>query len=615
MELFISYSHQDEGYRAELGKHLSALRRQGLITDWHDRKIVPGQEWGREIDAHLESAAIIVLLVSPDFMHSEYCWDREMLRALERHDRGDAVVIPVFIRPVYFEGAPFARVQGLPTDAKPVSTWVNTDEAWVNVVHGIRRVIERFQKAMPVSRSPEARTAGRSNGSPAPNLVTNPASDLGRPERDPGAALNYGDVAVLAAQLYQSGGYSSPRMAWHEAADRLLRTRSLREKGCPRATFLSLCQSGMISGIPTGAYTKSQENHEHALAAVRRLSIDPALANSNPEHLWRLVLDGIEKKHNHQMNVVQALWRAGLIKADGQQGKNATNLGVRKAMLDWLGAEGERMADAFKQVFGESIRPFGSRARKIGGLSDGNEGVQWNLGLDPREGSCWVGVNLEGMQYRDWPIARLIQRELGASTLPTLIRKVGAADPMEIRWKRDYWQAASRPLIDERWIKPTPIFVSRLTDDLWREALNGAAGCLASPQGGRASQEVTLSKGRRRVIGEVTPHLTIAFPSNIPASWLDFLTEGKTRLHPFYDWAVERSSGAEARPAPSEASTDNRVRIITTVFSDLVANRGVLAKPGQIATVLAWINAETLRVRLDHDGRQILLRKVECEPL
>jgi TIR domain len=104
IEVFISYSHKDEALREKLGTHLSLLKRHGVIDDWHDRRIGAGQEWAGAIDEHLNSAAIILLLVSADFLASDYCYDREMKRALERHDAGDARVIPVILRNVDLEG-------------------------------------------------------------------------------------------------------------------------------------------------------------------------------------------------------------------------------------------------------------------------------------------------------------------------------------------------------------------------------------------------------------------------------------------------------------------------------------------------------------------------------
>jgi hypothetical protein len=85
LEVFISYAHADQALKDELLKHLSPLKRRGLVEHWHDRQIDAGAEWAEEIDARLESAHIILLLISPDFLHSDFCYQKEMVRALERH--------------------------------------------------------------------------------------------------------------------------------------------------------------------------------------------------------------------------------------------------------------------------------------------------------------------------------------------------------------------------------------------------------------------------------------------------------------------------------------------------------------------------------------------------
>src|SRR5437016_2112638 len=130
LTLFYSYAHEDEPLREQLERHLRLLNRQGLISEWHDRQIVAGTEWAKQIDEHLETASIILLLISPDFLASDYCYDIEMQRSLERHRRGEAQVIPIVVRPVDWHDAPFARLHCLPRDGKPVTRWDNQDEAF-----------------------------------------------------------------------------------------------------------------------------------------------------------------------------------------------------------------------------------------------------------------------------------------------------------------------------------------------------------------------------------------------------------------------------------------------------------------------------------------------------
>jgi tetratricopeptide (TPR) repeat protein len=142
VSVFLSYAHEDEVWLRRLLIHLSLLQRQGVISAWYDRQILPGTAWARVIDQHLEDASIILFLVSADFLASDYCYEVEMKRALERHEVGQARVIPVAVRSVGWDGAPFAHLQALPTNARAMSTWPDADAACVDVVAGIRRAIE-----------------------------------------------------------------------------------------------------------------------------------------------------------------------------------------------------------------------------------------------------------------------------------------------------------------------------------------------------------------------------------------------------------------------------------------------------------------------------------------
>lgn len=141
--LFYSYAREDEMFCDELEKHLSLLQRQGIIMTWYDRLIRPGTPWTQSIDYHLNVASVVLLLVSPDFLASDYCFQVEMQRALERHKLGEATVIPVILRPVDWQGAPFAYLQCLPHDGKPVTEWENRDAAFRDIVRGIRTTIEK----------------------------------------------------------------------------------------------------------------------------------------------------------------------------------------------------------------------------------------------------------------------------------------------------------------------------------------------------------------------------------------------------------------------------------------------------------------------------------------
>lgn len=149
VKIFYSYNHKDEDLRDQLQTHLSILKRSGVIANWHDRRISAGTEWAGQIDEHLNSAQVILLLVSASFLASDYCYDVEMGRAMERHAAGEARVIPVILRACEWKGAPFGKLQGLPKDMKPVTSWANIDEAFADVARGIRKAVEEIKAANP----------------------------------------------------------------------------------------------------------------------------------------------------------------------------------------------------------------------------------------------------------------------------------------------------------------------------------------------------------------------------------------------------------------------------------------------------------------------------------
>jgi hypothetical protein len=147
LELFFSYSHQDEALRDELEVHLAMLKRQNVISTWHDRRIVAGEDFGSKIDDQLERADIVLLLVSPYFLASDYCYDIEMKRALDRHGAGDARVIPVILHPCDWHDAPFGSLRATPLDGKPVSKFANQHEAFLAVTRDIRQAVEELVRA------------------------------------------------------------------------------------------------------------------------------------------------------------------------------------------------------------------------------------------------------------------------------------------------------------------------------------------------------------------------------------------------------------------------------------------------------------------------------------
>lgn len=147
--LVFSYSHIDEALRNELEKHLSPLKRMGKIITWHDRRIVPGQEFERQIDHYFSQADIILLLISSDFIASDYCYQIEMTNALERHKRGEAVVIPVILRECAWHQLPFGSIMAATIDGKPITKFASHDEGYVQVFDAVSRAIAGMEAQKP----------------------------------------------------------------------------------------------------------------------------------------------------------------------------------------------------------------------------------------------------------------------------------------------------------------------------------------------------------------------------------------------------------------------------------------------------------------------------------
>jgi tetratricopeptide (TPR) repeat protein len=160
VRVFYSYSHKDGRLRDTLEEHFSLLRRDGVISEWHDRGISAGREWAGEIDEHLRSADIILLLISSSFIASDYCYDVELKLAMERHEAGEARVVPVILRPCTWEKSPFGKLNALPKNAKPVTKWGNRDDAFKDIADGVGLVAEELKAERRGPGVPAAATAG-----------------------------------------------------------------------------------------------------------------------------------------------------------------------------------------------------------------------------------------------------------------------------------------------------------------------------------------------------------------------------------------------------------------------------------------------------------------------
>lgn len=151
LKVFVSYAHKDESFRKDLEIYLSLLKRQEIIEIWTDRQILAGSSWETEISDNLESADLIIPLISPDFIASDYCYEIEMARAIEKHDIQQSLIVPIVIRPCAWKNSPFVNFQALPFEGKPISSWNDKDEAWLNVYEGIKNVCTNFIQQRSIS--------------------------------------------------------------------------------------------------------------------------------------------------------------------------------------------------------------------------------------------------------------------------------------------------------------------------------------------------------------------------------------------------------------------------------------------------------------------------------
>ena len=166
VKLFFSYSHADERLRDQLEVHLAALKHQGEIDTWHDRRIDAGDVFDNVVSAELEAAKIILLLISSDFIASRYCYGIETKRALERHAAKATRVIPVVLRPCDWHDLPFGQLLALPTDGKPITRWADIDEAFLSVVQGIRKALTESGTARADQRAETRQAISRKSGYP-----------------------------------------------------------------------------------------------------------------------------------------------------------------------------------------------------------------------------------------------------------------------------------------------------------------------------------------------------------------------------------------------------------------------------------------------------------------
>lgn len=162
MKVFISYSHKDSTVVERLKTHLAPLKREGLIDAWYDRDITAGSSLDDEIRRQLDASDLVLLIISPDFIASDYCFDIELRTAREKSARDELKIVPVIAEPCDWHGT-LGDIKAVPKDGKAISDWVSQNTALLDVVQELRRIIERSKSAKPVSGAPTIKAQPPSN--------------------------------------------------------------------------------------------------------------------------------------------------------------------------------------------------------------------------------------------------------------------------------------------------------------------------------------------------------------------------------------------------------------------------------------------------------------------
>ena len=176
IKIFFSYCHADEGLRDELEKSLAMLKRQGMVTSFHDRRIISGVNFDDAIDSNMSDADITLFLVSRDFLASDYCMNTEMTLAGKRHAKGATHILPIILRPCEWSEVPlFSKLLGGTTDNKPVTKYADFDDAFLDVSKRIRAVVKELQDKNSVPRK-----AVKANAIPEVANLRNAATNVPR---------------------------------------------------------------------------------------------------------------------------------------------------------------------------------------------------------------------------------------------------------------------------------------------------------------------------------------------------------------------------------------------------------------------------------------------------
>ncbi|HEV7912976.1 MAG TPA: TIR domain-containing protein [Albitalea sp.] len=307
--VFYSYAHEDEALLNDLQDHLKILERRGRLAPWHDRKIVPGEDWAKRIDENLRQAELVLLLVSKSFIASDYIFGTELALAMQRQAARQAIVVPILVRAVDLapedaDTFPFLKLQGLPTNLRAVTSWTNLDEAWADVAKGLRATVEAIIQRRPAS--PPSPPSSPASADALPRSMP-PVTTRGTPApaRDPAAAPDPVLDRVVARFSESVALASQGRGAPPPDASRL-RATALRLIDRPDATRVL-----WVDDQPQG--------NLHELSALARLQVEVVTVTSTAEAQSRLAGD------HYTFDLVISDWQ--------RRGEGA---GAGLALLDWL---------------------------------------------------------------------------------------------------------------------------------------------------------------------------------------------------------------------------------------------------------------------------------------
>jgi len=316
IEVFISYSHMDRAFKTRLEVGLSQLKRQGQIKSWTDGQIIPGQEWASEISGALERAHIVIFLVSPDFLASDYCIEKELEAAIRRHDIDTAIVIPIVIRPCDWQTTFLGNLQALPDQAIPVSRWDDADDAWLSVIDGMKKVLSDRQERLEIEAQSSLPVAAQEIAKPFKKWLTESEVELAHRNKDVVSLQDifvYQDLRLLDVEsdeiaLTVSASEPSVTCGWAL----IFGDEQTGKTSLAKMIFLRLVNDGQIPLMITGEDVKGTDIEKIAKSGLRQQYDNFDFANYRAMNGKSLIIDDYEKtrlNRKHQITFIDVAKR------------------------------------------------------------------------------------------------------------------------------------------------------------------------------------------------------------------------------------------------------------------------------------------------------------------